>query len=421
MSGISRRMLCCAMGTCGQILITGCMENNRSDEDMTTPESVSESHIRAIYIWDYGPVLATDTQARGRFFNQMDQLGVNTVFLSWGALQSASISDRESFIKHSHEQDLQVHALIGTAGENAVTNAEKVVPEILSYNSKHPSSTQFDGMHLDVEPGETDIDMFLDEYRTLLEQLLDDDLIENQKLLISSAVGWWWGNESQRKTSLLVGHDILDYVVIMAYWNTEKEIRKRLSAIVSENDVPYVLAVETQEFAKNTTNKRVSFYDQGYSVLDSVLDNIETSPPTSKFRGIAYHYYQSSISKWNSLKDVQISNKTARPGDKITILVEVLFDDNFPKSSHKSEIIVKIDRGESTQTLSEMIEPPSREVERVSINWTIPSDTELGDYSVRVILNDLVLVDENREAVSRRSNPVELDSINAGTISVRNE
>lgn len=378
-------------------------------DNVNNTQSPSELAIQSIYVWDYGPILTTNIQAQERFFDQVHDLDLNTIFLSWGALQTTSTTNLASFIKTSHEQGLQVHALIGTAGDNAVANAEESVPRIIEYNRDQSFAAKFDGIHLNIEPRDTDLNEFLDKYQILLDKLLDEDITENDELTVSAAVGWWWGNTSSKKTVQLVEHEIFDYITIMAYWNTEQEIRNRLEPIVSDTEVSYVLAVETQEFAKDTTNKNVTFYEQGESAVNEVLSNIESNPPTPEFSGFAYHYFQSSVSKWNLLRRVELNKEYLSPKDKLDINITVAFDDDFPDSAHRSEIIVKFSSHQSEYTTSKIIEPPGRQLENISLSWIVPPDIEPDTYSCEVIINDIVFVDTNREAISKRSNPVELD------------
>lgn len=418
MSKIDRRKFCSNIGVCGSIIFAGCINSNTINDTTSNPGIPFESIIQSIYIWDYGPILATNTQVRERFYDQMHNLGVNTIFLSWGALQSVSLSNIKSFIKNSHEQNLQVHALIGTAGKNAVTNAKESTFELLEYNNDRSSTIKFDGIQLNIEPRDVDLDAFLNEYRTLLEELLGKKGIQDEKLTLSSAIGWWWGDSSPENTAQLVEHESLNYIVVMAYWNTEQEIRNRLSSVVSKTEVPYVLAVETQEFPKDTTNKRVTFYEEGKSTVNEVLGNIITDPPTPEFSGVAYHYYQSSVSKWNSLKEVGLSDEYAKPGDEINILVTVIFDDNFPDSAHRCEIVVEIEGSKSKYTTTKIIEPTSREPKKASINWNVPRDISPEIYSIEASLNDIVFVDTNREAINKRSDPIKLDKKYIGEINI---
>lgn len=393
---------------------------------ISVSRNVPEFRDQAVYVWGYAGTLATDEAAADRFFERTDEKDINTVFMSWGAFNSASAADRAAFIERAHENDLQVHALIGTAGSDAGTNAEQTIPEVIAYNDGQSSAAQFDGIHLDVEPGQADLETFLDNYRTMLDgartQIQSDSgaSINSQGMALSSAVGWWWANNAPTKTEQVVEQNALDYVVVMAYWDTEEEVRNRLSNIVSNTDTPYVVGVETQEFPQDGDD-RVTFYEEGEAAADAALQSIAVDPPSSEHIGGAYHFYQSSVSTWDALKNAEAANSSIGPDETVMINVDVAFDDNFPEASHQSQVVVQFKGQEETYTSSKTISPPNSQQTTTAVEWSPPSDISPGKYQVTVSLFDPTFEDEDREVTATRSEPIQLDKITAGTVSIEEQ
>ena len=391
-------------------------------ETVTVTPDTPEFQNRAVYVWGYAGTLATNDDTANRFFERATDEDINTVFLSWGAFKSVSVSERAAFIKKAHKNNLQVHALIGTSERTAVTNAKKTIPEIIAYNKGRDSAAQFDGIHLDAEPGGADVKSFLDEYRTLLDGVRTDiqsdssASINSQKMALSAAVGPWWTNNAPTKTKQVVEQSALDYVVVMAYSDTEQEIRNRLSKITSDTDTPYVLAVETQEFTQGN-KEDVTYYEEGQQDVKSTLQSI-AGASSPGYLGSAYHFYQSSVSTWDALESASLRKTTIEPGDRVTVDTDVVFDDNFPQSSHRSQLRVEFDRQGSAYTIQEIktITPPGNQLTETSVEWQTPTDVRPGEYQVTISLVDTTIENDDREAVASRSEPIILDQIKLGTL-----
>lgn len=383
-----------------------------------------EFQDKAVYVWGYAGTLITNEDAADRFFERADEKGIETVYLSWGASQYVSASERAAFIEEAHENDMQVHALIGATGSSAVSESEQTIPEVLSYNQGRDDAQQFDGIHVDAEPAGADLQTFLGDYQTLLDGARTDirsdgESINSQGLALSIAVGPWWADNAPTETRQLVEQESLDYIAVMTVRDSEQALRDRLATVVTGADVPYVVVAETKELPNNPEER--TFYEEGEDATEAALEGISENPPSDGYLGSAYHQYQSSVSTWDALKGAETTESSLSAGETVTVNAEVLFDDNFPTSSHRSQVVVRFEGQDSSYTASKTITPPGKSQTTASVEWTVPSDAPSGEYQVTVSLLDTTLENGQYEAIASRSNPVKLDEADAGTVTVETE
>ena len=385
--------------------------------------SAPQFQNRAVYVWGYADDLARNAAARERFLDRADEQNLNTVFLSWGALSTASPERRATLLRALNESGIQPHAMVGAAGPNAIQTTRDTIPEVLAYNANRPEAEQFDGLHLDAEPGEAELRPFLDDYQTLLSEVEtgisgDGETVRSQELAVSSAVGWWWDQSDQapEATDELVESSALDYVVVMAFHDEVSEVRDRTAAITDETDTPYVVAVETQEFARNGTTERVSFYEEGPEATTDALSAIADDPPREGHRGGALHYYQSAVAAWDSLRGGSTPDEGVR-GKTMSVETNVVFDDSFPQSSHRSQLVVEFRGPDETYTVRKTVTPPGGEVTDVRVDWSPPTDAATGEYTVVATLRDTTFENGDRQPVGSRE-PVTLDTERLGTVTV---
>jgi len=377
----------------------------------------------AVYVWGYASTLATDEDAAARFFERADDQGLETVYLSWGALKSVSDSARTHFIQQAHSEGIEVHALVGTAGSNAISNSETSIEEVLSYNDGKSDSEQFDGIHLDAEPGESDLPVFLEEYETMLDGARTDiesdgGTVKSQNLTLSSAVGWWWAEQEPSATENILEQNSLDYIVVMAYHEQNNEVRDRLSTVTSRTEIPYVLAIETQEFPQEASSEKITLYEEGKTDVYDLRNGIEDNPPNSGYLGSALHYYQSSVSKWDALQDVTVTESTVSAGGTAQFDVDLVLDDNFPRSSHESNVVVRLTGQGETYEKVVTVSPEGSELTTETIELTLPDDAPTGEYDVTVFLNDTTYENTDYEAVATRADPVTLSTFEGATVTV---
>ncbi|MCU4742795.1 hypothetical protein [Natronoglomus mannanivorans] len=379
--------------------------------------------INAIYVWGFADELVTQDDAAERFFERMEADGYDTVYLSVHVIEATSDDELSSFLTEAHDRGLEVEALIGLLGADSMDAAEYHTEEILAYNAEKSGDERFDGIHYDLEPGSPDeLEPFLTEYASFLDGVSEvstgDETIASQELTIAADIGWWWASHEPETTYDLVDHAVFDYVAVMAYYDTTSEVRNRLSNIVSETDTPYVLAVETMQFSGTNDDYRATFYEEGPESLAETTDTIAADPPSDGYLGIAHHYYGSSISSWDALREATLQSANGNPGETIDVETTVVFDSDFADSALESRLVVQLDGEGDTYATEATIAPSAGTPETATVSWTVPADVAPGEYDVSVTLLDTTYVDGDQEAMAPRDEPVELDSIDAGTVTI---
>lgn len=368
---------------------------------------------RALYVWGHAPVLATDGAARERFIERTDRFGIDTVYLSWGALRTAPPAAIGGLSEAAHAAGLAVHAMTGAYGLGATDIAREVVGEVRAHNDEHESDAGFDGIHLNLECAPGDLRPFLETYLALLDDLptLAPDLEA------SATVAWWWAlaNYEPALARAVAAHPALDYSVVMAYWDEPEEVRRRLASVVEGLDAPHLLAIETQEFPGGAS--WVTTYEEGWSGLRAIEDAIVADPPGDGHGGIAIHYYASGLAAWDALRGAWLDRETARPRDEVAIGASVVFDDTFPLSSHESDLTVVFD-GPERYVATTTVTPPPNEPVTATVEWRVPKGALAGEYAVRATLSDPTVENGDREAVGRREEPVVLGERDLGTLAV---
>ncbi|WP_152421327.1 hypothetical protein [Natronococcus amylolyticus] len=379
---------------------------------------------RAVYIWEFASVLTIDADARRRFFERTDRLGIETVYLSWGALRTVSENDRRDLITAMHGAGLEVHALTGTYGPEGINDARRVVSMVVEHNAQSKDTDRFDGIHLNVEFASDGLSDSLEAYERFLDEVPeigDGKTVSSQGLTVSATVAWWWSlpEHTPSLARAIAAHPSLDYSVIMAYWDTPEEVRDRLATVVSDLDAPYVLAIETQKFPGTTANNRVTTYEEGWSRVKEIESAIATDPPGEGYLGIALHHYMNGLTAWDALWDARLQSSMVRPGDRVKIDTIVVFDDTFPTSSHESELTIAFD-GPQRYTVNRAVTPPSSTLTDISVEWRVPRNAPAGEYAATVTLSDTTFEDESREKSAIRSTPVVLAKRDLGILSVTN-
>lgn len=196
---------------------------------------------RAIWMWEASSfaMLAHPDVARNNIAF-LKAKGVNTIYLYADEYQGLSKiltqpQQYASLIKHLHQQDFKVYALLGSwhlKTHRYVLPQERgkalqMFQRVLDYNTRVNSSEQFDGINIDIEPH------MLDEWDSqkiwLLEQWIElsHEFMRlkrqsNLSLKVGPAIPFWldnipikW-NDHLKPTSQHL-QDIYDYVALMDY------------------------------------------------------------------------------------------------------------------------------------------------------------------------------------------------------------
>jgi PGF-CTERM protein len=187
------------------------------------PPTPPSGKIKAV--WLYNP----DKYDTSTLMNDFKSAGINTIFLSTDV---NNIWKSERFVKSSHENGIEVHAMILEDPRCALkenhASAIKAVETVLDYNDK--SLAKFDGINIDTEPYvDLDLEQVWQDYITLLDAIHEKTA---GKTVLSADIPRWY---DEGKIKDLVSN--LDFFVIMAYdsggagWNTASEIE---DAVASE-------------------------------------------------------------------------------------------------------------------------------------------------------------------------------------------
>ena len=390
---------------------------------VTVNSSSTMAHSKSVYVWGYAWTLVGNDDAAARFFETADEENITTVYLSGGVVRSTSDRALAQFIQKAHEQGLSVEALAGATEREGISTAERMSADVVSYNEGHEAAAQFDGIHLDVEPAGADLQQFLTEYAAMLDRLPqvsgESETVASQSLTVSASVGPYWSYSHPTLAKAIVDHPTMDYVSVMAYTDTESQVRDQVSSIMSGTDTPYRLAIETQEFTQPTRYTTASHYESGPRSVTALRRAIATDPPVEGYTGTALHFYSSSVSTWHALQDADVGVSSLQRGDALSVSASVLFDDNFPQSAHRSKVLVRVEGNGETYRGETTTEPPSRQAVTPTVQVPIPESASPGEYTVTVALLDTTYEGSDREATGTRDTPVEIGETTAGTITIK--
>ena len=206
-----------------------------------------------------------------------------------------------NFIKHANSQNIKVFWL---AGEYQwLDNEAKLIDQIedyIEYQQSFPS-TQFNGIHLDIEPHQNP--NFDDNRYQLIYNLID---LANKlntlypDITFDYDLPFWLHDEINYNTISKPAYefmiDIANRVFVMSYRDTYNAILD-----VAEEEISYaknankqlVLCVETY----STEGDKVSFYEEGKQVLIEEIKKLKAEIPNNF--GIAIH----QIKTWYELKE----------------------------------------------------------------------------------------------------------------------
>lgn len=370
---------------------------------------------RAVYVWGIAPALATEEPTRERFLRRTERYGIGTVYLSWGALRTASARERRRLLAALDDAGLEAHAMVGTDTPDGIEAAREIVDTVTDHNARVEARERFDGIHLNLEVDADELTAFLERYVGFLDELADGGAADLDGLELSATIAWWWGlaEHAPTLTGAFAEHPALDYSVVMAYWEEPEEVERRLSTVVSGLDAAYVLAIETMEFPADG-DRSVTTYEGGWRAARAIESAIADDPPADGFRGVALHHYESGLAAWDALQGVALDRSAARRGGSVTVDVTVVFDDARPAAAHESELVVAFE-GAERYVERTTLAPPARAPTEASLRWEIPADASVGRYVVTATLADLV-VEDGDGGIERRETPILLEERSLGRL-----
>ena len=383
---------------------------------------------KGVYVWGFSEVILKDNDEQKRFFELCKEEGIKTVFLSinkdWltDSLPWYNSSNYTEFIKGARESErnMQVHAMMGNWDwAKDVSNAEPFVEAVLVYNSKNPTC-KFDGIHLDVEPGNhfNSTDEFLKGYKDLITGIktkfsYSGETIQGMSLSIDVAC-WWLTSQSCNEFKGLIGINDLDYITIMAYKDKAEDVEKLASEVVKvtqEKSKPFVISLETQEFRGifkdgefiPVQSEGVTFFEEGQYEFEQELEKLEKNYKDNNaelFKGFAIHQYQSSFTPWHIITDVIWPSGEFHIGEYVNVTVKLRTSDNFEERPIGIGLSVRDKKGGNVypddflglgldKDTSKIIVMEGRDKEELNLAWKVPEIAEEGWYDVTVAVWDI--------------------------------
>lgn len=277
-------------------------------EEYNAPRAESDLlHPRALWVWKIDPVSNNDQ--RKELFQLCRRTNVSVVYLFFPEFTEAPepeyIKALSQYLRESHKLGIKVEALTGNPVWSLAENHHLTLNWIrffLDYNKGRPAEEAIDGVSLDVEPyltaeWEQDKERIKGDYLELLRKCRE--LIDSygQEFRLGVAIPFFYDKEDDGKfeRSIL---DYVDYIALMDYYDTAKEIAERARFHVNlakEANKRVVIAVETQDLVEMHQGKRRNtFIEEGWEEMEHQLEKVKQEfifEPS--FEGFAIHHYDS--------------------------------------------------------------------------------------------------------------------------------
>jgi hypothetical protein len=259
-----------------------------------------------VYVWRPAIDILERDSSRTEFYDIMADAGATTAYFSWGAYEasSATATDLEQFVLESESNGIDVELMAGpTPGQDAPAEfSNDYVPAMLSYLDSYADPA---GIHLDIEPSDGSLDSFLYKY----ESVLSDIEAKNTLNGVHVSVAWrdWWTQSAMSDTKNVRDHGRADSVVVMAYEDTESEIRTSIKDAMQDgtnfwgsrtySSQNYVTAVEIQDPDGKSLYPENTLYDEDEDATASILDALDSDPTPGNYQGNAIHDYH-ALRNW---------------------------------------------------------------------------------------------------------------------------
>ena len=273
------------------------------------PEVLGDAAPRAMWVWKSDPI--NDERVRSELFKLCNRTAVHKLFLPVGGYplseQKAVFQEKiGKFLQECHAQGIQIHALEGDPLWALKRYHFKVLRSLegyLQFNRGRPSTQRIDGFQLDIEPYA--LPQWKTGYQELLKRQLLDLVIECRRmidqerdghpLLLGIAVPFFYDRDPEFEKALL---SQVDYIALMAYFDTGAEIIKKGRSHVEEAaqaGKKIIIGVETQDIARTGQGeRRNTFYEEGWEEMERQLAEVVASfSGGSSFDGLAIHAYDS--------------------------------------------------------------------------------------------------------------------------------
>lgn len=277
-------------------------------EEVNAPQAQKDLlHPRALWVWKIDPV--SSIKQRKELFQLCQRTNCSVLYLFFPEFLEAPSPDYfnalSEFLKESHQLKIKVEALTGNPVWSLAENHHLLLNWIkffLDYNKERSTEERIDGVSLDVEPyltaeWERDRERIKKDYLDLLRKCRELIDSYNQEFRLGVAIPFFYDKEDEGRfeRSLL---DYVDYVALMDYYDTAKEIIERARfhiALAKESNKRVVIGVETQDLVEMHQGKRRNtFIEEGWEEMERQLEKVkETFLYEASFEGFAIHHYDS--------------------------------------------------------------------------------------------------------------------------------
>jgi hypothetical protein len=249
--------------------------------DVGATEGVIDFNADGVYVWKTEDIVSSDS-AYQEFLQKMDEMGASVAIFAWPDSYRAELAEKMDDLLFNH--GIKTHVCIAPAGEDSPLYMKSSVEEVDSWMADNNLSGYT--IHSAVEPHNGDIDTFLQNYETALDDLEATSFESNPD--ISAGISWWWPDKATDRASydVLLTHSVLDELVAWPYHDTEELYRDRLKRTVRQDaliglgpvtPIPYSPTLELKSEYPDA-----SFSHKTESEIDEIIDRLNNDPPVSK-------------------------------------------------------------------------------------------------------------------------------------------
>ena len=276
---------------------------------------------RAVWVWEEDAFRLLENKSfQKEITTFLEQRHISTVYLYADEFRGRNILANEpkkyrEFIKDAHKRGFKVYALVGSY---YLKTPEYIFPEkrgaamrmfgnVLSFNSAGDSSSQFDGINVDIEPyllddWDSQKPLRIQQYLQLSAQWMRMKTDAQSTIAVGPAMPFWfdgiedveWNGKRQKLNEHL--QDIYDYVAIMDYRNFAAGSDGIISHALDELQYAdrakrkVVIGVETLA----STPEKVTFFGKGSAYMENELSLAEAAfLQHPSFAGFVIHHLSS--------------------------------------------------------------------------------------------------------------------------------
>ncbi len=208
---------------------------------------------------------------------------------------------REDFIAAAHRQGIKIECLLGSGPFTPAeaVGLKKLLDGIFEYNARVTKEARFDGVHFDLETGDTGWSQ--QAFREVLAYARAKTDAHNAKssprMTVAADIGFWWeadGDDSSCHYDDVM--ELCDYVVCMAYRDTAQaqfEISQlyQQPQAAKQHGIGFWIGCETGEMPAG--EEHVTYYEEGWAQLAQEAKKLPALFQENNLllAGLAIHHY----------------------------------------------------------------------------------------------------------------------------------